>query len=169
MAKIWENLVESKQQFQISEEALSRIGNYVMNALSTTIADAEKTTEQLRARVWEKICSVPENEQNSNETLEKAMDLVLREKRTSVEEQTELNALTRSLIEDALLPALTCSPVFSRLYSEKELPEIVQDNVWELVKKFMTIWTFLYKHPWAVSELEENLNKKFSEMPARNN
>jgi DNA-binding transcriptional ArsR family regulator len=160
--KVWDNLVESKQQFQISEESLNRIGAYVMNTLSATITDAQKTTEQFQRRVWEDICSVPEYEQNSNANFDKAMDLVLHEKKPTEEERKELNKLIKSLVEDGLLPTLTCPPVFARLYTEEELPEIVQANIWELVKKFMNIWAFLYKHPWAVPEVEENLSKKIS-------
>lgn len=160
--RVWDNLVESKQQFQISEESLSRIGAYVMNTLKATITDAEKTTEQFYHRVWEEICAVPDHEQNSHANFDKAMELVLREKKPTEEERKELNKLIKSLVKDGLLTALTCQPVFTRIYTEKELPEIVQENIWELTKKFMNIWAFLYKHPWAVPELEENLGKEIS-------
>jgi hypothetical protein len=159
---VWETLAESKQQFQISEESLSRIGVYVMNSLRESITDAKKTTEQFHDRLWQEICSVPDQEQNSSANFDKAMKLVLREEKPTEEERKELNKLVKSLIEDGLLTALTCQPVFTRLYTEKELPEIIQENIWELTKKFMNIWTFLYKHPWAVPELEENLGKEIS-------
>jgi hypothetical protein len=159
--EFWENIVHSKQQFLVSEESLRRIGTYVMNTLSVTIADTEKTSKQIESQLWEKISSlVPKDEPaDTSDAFTKAMDLVLKEKSLTEEERKELFVLSDSLIRGSILQALTNPIVFARLRTGEDLANIVEEDVWKLVKTFMAIWVFLYKHPNAVTELEEHLQR----------
>jgi hypothetical protein len=49
--------------------------------------------------------------------------------------------------------------VSARLDTEQDLPYTLQEDIWKLVKAFMAVWVFLYKHPNAVPELEKYLQK----------
>lgn len=158
--EFWENFSQPVQQFQITEESLKRIGTYVINTLTAAIVDAEETTKQTNTSLWEKISSlVPDNKIDDSWAFTKAMDMVLNEKDPTEEEKKELHELVDSLIKQGLILPLSNPTVFARLDTEKDITCTLQEDIWGLVKSFMAVWTFLYKHPQAVREFEKYLQK----------
>ena len=148
----WNTLGKSNDLFLIIEESLRRIGAYTINSLKTAKEEAH---------LWSEINSrLPENEKgDSTPAFAEAMDFVLKEKRLTDNELKELNTLVDSLIKGTVLRALTDQTVFSKLTPSDELPYVLQENIWKLVKQFMAVWVFLYKHPSGVPELENYLKK----------
>ncbi len=158
----WETLIHSKQQVAISEASLNRIGTYVIaDTLKPVIMDAKKTTRRVEARVWNEInANLPKDEKEDNTpAFTNAIETVLNQKKLTKKEREKLHKLIDSLTRDSMLKALTNPTVFTRLDPEDDLPYILQQDVWKLVKKFMAVWVFLYKQPQAVPELEKYLRR----------
>ena len=151
--KFWESLSRSKQ-FRISEESLSRIGKYVMDVLEKTTADAEETTKLIEELAQEEHNKLPENEKDSDEGWEKAIDHVFSEATIKEDERKALHALVDSLLKDAIYHCLTNPYVLGRIADTETLASILQDDIWDLVSRYMDVWVFLYKHPGTVSEFK---------------
>lgn len=154
--KFWESLSRSKQ-FRISEESLSRIGKYVTDVLEKTTIDAEETTKLIEELVQEEHNKLPENEKHSAEGWEKAIDHVFSEAAAEKDERRTLDALVDSLLKDTIYPGLTNPYVLGRIASTETLASILQDDIWDLVSRYMDVWVFLYKHPGTVSEFKKHV------------
>jgi len=147
----WEDYVSMKQRAGL-------IGTYVNEALSNSIADAKKITTRINDQLWNEINSNTIDGYDGNaEAFDKAMDCVLCEKPTT-DERKKFYLFYDSLIKSCLQP-LRDPTVFARLLTEGELPEIVEEQVDNLVRKYMAMWDFLYKHPRAASEVNESLEE----------
>jgi signal recognition particle GTPase len=151
--KFWESLSRSKQ-FSISEESLSRIGKYVMDVLEKTTIDAKETTKLIEELVQEKYNKLPENEKDSAEGWEKAIDNVFSEAATEEDERRTLDASVDSLLKDTIYHCLTNPYVLGRIADTETLASILQDDIWDLVSRYIDVWVFLYKHPGTVSEFK---------------
>jgi DNA-binding transcriptional ArsR family regulator len=159
--EFWKNASYLKKQSQIHEESLKRIGTYIMNRLNAAIENAEETTKYAETTVWEKISEFLPNDESADDTeaFEKGMEAFLNEKKLTEGQRKELYSLVDSLIKDGICQALTDPTVFARLQPKEELPYILEEYIWKIVRAFMAVWIFLYEHPYAVPELESHLLK----------
>ncbi len=96
---------------------------------------------------------------DDTEAFEKGMEAFLNEKKLTEGQRKELYSLVDSLIKDGICQALTDPTVFARLQPKEELPYILEEYIWKIVRAFMAVWIFLYEHPYAVPELESHLLK----------
>lgn len=147
-SKGWNNYLWLKEQSKF-------IGKYLADSLDKTISETKELNSRLYNRVWKEIGSNPKSNkaETSTEAFDIAMNHVLYEDSTKKELKTFYSHF-HSLIRSCLQP-LTEHTVFSRLLTEEELPEIIQEQVAQLIRAYMDIWDFVYKHPTVVSELEK--------------
>lgn len=160
--QFWEALSHSKEWLRISEESLSRIGKYVMDTLKKSIIDAEETTKLIEKLLPKEIDKLPENEKNTDEGVEKAIDHVLRRESLSDEELKVLASLVSALLRNVSL-CLSNPYVFGRIGSQEDLASILDDDIWSLVLSYMKLWSFLYEHPAAVSEFKKYMRNVLQE------
>ena len=152
--KIGEKYKNTKEQFGL-------IGDFVLEALSKSIAESKEKTDRLYEQVWEEIGSKSENketDENSTEAFETAISQILNQESNKQELKIFYNKY--DALMKACLQPLTDPTVFARLVTEQELPDILQDQVENLVIEFMILWDFVYKHPRIVSELKRILEEE---------
>jgi len=153
--KFWDDIVGFKKQLRVSKESLNQVGTYVIEALEKSIMEAEEITDIIEPKVWGYIVSKPEEEQAYS--FDEAMDNALKEKPTE-KDLKKAYSLLDDLIGNCIRPVADPT-VFLRIESKYTLPEIIEENMWNISKSFMTLWDFLYKHPIVISELREYLEK----------
>lgn len=145
----WEDIKHENQRFLKATKALEPIAAFVMEHLKAT-TNENKAAEDEGDKNWKKIVAAG----GEGEAFEEVMDAFFEEKKLTKQEETELLSLVRSLFNDALLNNLTDRAVFSYIESTSDLPDTVQNGVWETVKAYLALWKYIYKHPGAVVELE---------------
>jgi hypothetical protein len=147
----WKRYKDSKQQTQL-------ISRYIMDALKISINDTKELSAHIYNKVWNTIGSSGrdlDDKDDSAEAFEDAIGQIIGKKLTK-EERKKFYSLYNALMDSCLKP-LTDPLVFARLVTDEEIPSVVEDQILSLVKNFMAMWDFLYKHPSAVSELNEIL------------
>ena len=125
-----------------------------MDTLKKSIIDAEETTKRIEKLLQKEIDKLPENEKDTDEGIEKAIDHVLRRESLSDEELKTLASLVSTPLRNVNL-CLSNPYVFGRIASQEDLASILDDDITSLVSSYMKLWSFLYKHPAAVSELKK--------------
>lgn len=153
----WAEIEHDNQQYRISEKSLESIGRYVMETLSNTIAET-KTAKSDYTEVWEKINELSPEDGDTTDAFTKAMDSFFKSRKLTQQEKNDIHILIISFLNDNLFRSLTNPTIFSRVESEYDLPSMLEDDIWNLVKSFMDIWSFIYKHPGAVLEIENLRN-----------
>ncbi|MGA2681447.1 MAG: hypothetical protein ABSF44_06565 [Candidatus Bathyarchaeia archaeon] len=150
--KLSEEYKKTKGQFGL-------IGNYIIEALGKSIAESKEMTEHIYNQVWREIDSKTHyNDEDNDEAFVTAINNILNRKISKKEMKTfykQYDALVK-----ACLQPLTDPTVFARLVKDEELPDILQNQINNLVREFMTMWDFLYKHPRTVSELTRILEQE---------
>ena len=149
----------SLKEYLDSKKRNIQIGLLVQVALSQSVAEAKETTSLLTNQLWEEIDAKTKDlgDEDTSEAFDLAINHILSKKPTE-EELKRFYSLYEALMKGCLQP-LADPTVFSRLVTEDELPQIIEDQVVTLIEEFMTMWGFLYKHPGVVLELNEILTR----------
>ena len=153
--KFWKEYLPMRQIADQQIESLTSLGPYIVNCVSKSIEESKEKTALLYDRVWKEIGSNydEDNEEDSTDIFDKATDHIIRE-RPKKEDLQAFHRLYEKLIENFASP-LMYREVFSRLVLEEEVHRDVTFQIWQLIKSYMAMWDFLYKHPETVSEMEE--------------
>lgn len=150
----WAEIEHYNQQYRISEKSLEPIGKYVMDTLRKTITETKNIEEDYR-EVWEKIVELSSDNCDTTPAFTQAMGTFIKNRKLDQKEKKELDLLVSSLFNGSIIQSLTNPLIFARVEEKDELPAILEEDVWSLVKSFIDLWTFVYKHPGAVLELED--------------
>ena len=146
-----------KEELEENQEELSEIAKSVFSTVRKTMADSKDLSEHLYNRVWEEIYSVTEKDEFNTEIFDEATDHIVRQKLGKKDRATYYQ-LFEDLIQNCMVP-LTDRAIFARLDVEIDLPSEIQYQIVSLVKAYMALWDFIYKHPGAVGLLEDILEE----------
>jgi hypothetical protein len=131
-----------KQYLELKQQAVE-INTFVRDTIDSSVSDASLLTKEIRDRFFSEVNF---NEEDGKEAT--AFDLAINKIYDDKPEKTTLEEfypLYDKLIKSCLNP-LSDPQVFARLALDQELPDIVEQQVSNLITKFMDIWAFAYKH-----------------------
>jgi hypothetical protein len=153
----WADIGHNDQQYRINGKSLEPIGKYVMDYLRKTIAETNDIQKD-RETNWEKIAELSPGDANDSESFYEVAHLFFKKGKLTRQEKDELFALLNSF-KNNLFQSLTNPTVFARIEAESELPCLVENSVWNMIRSYMELWAFIYKHPGGVLELEKYKTK----------
>lgn len=158
--KFWNEYLHMRQITDQQMESLTPLGPYIVNCVSKSIEESKEQTALLYDRVWKEIGSNYDeaNEEDCTDIFGKATDHIIRERPKKADLQA-FYRLYEKLIENFAEP-LMYREIFSRLNLKEEVHSDVTFQIWQLIKSYMAMWDFLYKHPETVSEMEEIFAEK---------
>lgn len=156
-----ETLRSSRDYIRMKEESLCGIGKYVIDTMIETVRGSEEVTKRIQASVEDGMKRMPEDE-IGGENFDKMICDVLAKEGLTQKQRDEFLSLLELLVKGAF--KIYNPYVFGRIADPAQLSDILDDDVWEMIKSYMHLWAYMYEHPATMLELEK-YKVEFREVP----